>query len=60
MTLPTGGKFLPRLWTKEIREKLAEALEAVGGIYRELFVLRDMQHLTSKRPRRPWESPLRR
>src|SRR5277367_916557 len=31
---------------KEIREKLAEALEAVGDIYREVFVLRDMQHLS--------------
>ena len=31
---------------KEIREKLAEALEALGLIYREVFVLRDMQHLS--------------
>jgi RNA polymerase sigma-70 factor, ECF subfamily len=31
---------------KEIREKLAEALASVGEIYREVFVLRDMQHLS--------------
>jgi RNA polymerase sigma-70 factor, ECF subfamily len=31
---------------KEIREKLAEALGALGEIYREVFVLRDMQHLS--------------
>jgi len=31
---------------KEVREKLAEALEALGHIYREVFVLRDMQHLS--------------
>ena len=31
---------------KEIREKLAEALESLGHIYREVFVLRDMQHLS--------------
>jgi len=31
---------------KEVREKLAEALEALGQIYREVFVLRDMQHLS--------------
>jgi RNA polymerase sigma-70 factor (ECF subfamily) len=31
---------------KEIREKLAEALAMLGEIYREVFVLRDMQHLS--------------
>jgi RNA polymerase sigma-70 factor (ECF subfamily) len=31
---------------KEIREKLAEALSMLGEIYREVFVLRDMQHLS--------------
>jgi RNA polymerase sigma-70 factor (ECF subfamily) len=31
---------------KEIREKLAAALASVGEIYREVFVLRDMQHLS--------------
>src|ERR1700757_4604978 len=31
---------------KEIREKLAEALASLGDIYREVFVLRDMQHLS--------------
>lgn len=31
---------------KEIREKLAEALSSLGEIYREVFVLRDMQHLS--------------
>jgi RNA polymerase sigma-70 factor, ECF subfamily len=31
---------------KEIREKLAEALVSLGEIYREVFVLRDMQHLS--------------
>ena len=31
---------------KEIREKLAEALAEVGEIYRDVFVLRDMQHLS--------------
>jgi RNA polymerase sigma-70 factor (ECF subfamily) len=31
---------------KEIREKLAEALALLGEIYREVFVLRDMQHLS--------------
>jgi RNA polymerase sigma-70 factor (ECF subfamily) len=30
---------------KEIREELAEALSSLGEIYREVFVLRDMQHL---------------
>jgi RNA polymerase sigma-70 factor, ECF subfamily len=31
---------------KEIREKLTEALASLGDIYREVFVLRDMQHLS--------------
>jgi len=31
---------------KEIREKLAEALASLGEMYREVFVLRDMQHLS--------------
>jgi RNA polymerase sigma-70 factor (ECF subfamily) len=31
---------------KEVREKLAEALAGLGQIYREVFVLRDMQHLS--------------
>jgi len=31
---------------KEIREKLAEALASLGQIYREVFVLRDMEHLS--------------
>src|SRR5436309_1856233 len=31
---------------KEIRQELAEALEALEHIYREVFVLRDMQHLS--------------
>jgi len=31
---------------KEIREKLAEALSSLSDIYREVFVLRDMQHLS--------------
>jgi RNA polymerase sigma-70 factor (ECF subfamily) len=31
---------------KEIREKLAEALASLGEIYRDVFVLRDMQHLS--------------
>jgi RNA polymerase sigma-70 factor, ECF subfamily len=31
---------------KEIREKLTEALASLGEIYREVFVLRDMQHLS--------------
>ena len=30
----------------EVRQKLAEALAEVGQIYREVFVLRDMQHLS--------------
>lgn len=31
---------------KEVREKLAQALSSLGQIYREVFVLRDMQHLS--------------
>jgi RNA polymerase sigma-70 factor, ECF subfamily len=31
---------------KEVREKLAAALASLGDIYREVFVLRDMQHLS--------------
>jgi RNA polymerase sigma-70 factor (ECF subfamily) len=31
---------------KEVRQKLAEALSELGQIYREVFVLRDMQHLS--------------
>jgi RNA polymerase sigma-70 factor (ECF subfamily) len=31
---------------KEVRQKLAEALAELGHIYREVFVLRDMQHLS--------------
>jgi RNA polymerase sigma-70 factor (ECF subfamily) len=31
---------------KEIREKLAEALASLGEIYRDVFILRDMQHLS--------------
>jgi RNA polymerase sigma-70 factor (ECF subfamily) len=33
---------------KEVREKLAEALASIGDIYREVFVLRDMQQLTTE------------
>jgi RNA polymerase sigma-70 factor (ECF subfamily) len=31
---------------KEVRDKLAEALASLGQIYREVFMLRDMQHLS--------------
>jgi RNA polymerase sigma-70 factor (ECF subfamily) len=31
---------------KEVREKLAEALASLGQMYREVFVLRDIQHLS--------------
>ncbi len=31
---------------KEVRQKLAEALATLGEKYREVFVLRDMQHLS--------------
>src|SRR3989441_7136947 len=52
------GNYIPRdfadwrevpsetLERKEIRDKLAEALESLGHIYREAFVVRDMQHLS--------------
>jgi RNA polymerase sigma-70 factor (ECF subfamily) len=53
-----AGNYMPRdfadwreipsetLERKEIREKLTEALASLGEIYREVFVLRDMQHLS--------------
>src|SRR5580765_8070981 len=56
------GNYIPRdfadwreipseaLERKEIREKLAEALESLGQIYREFFVLRAMQHLSIYEP----------
>ena len=31
---------------KEVRERLAEALASLGQIYRDVFILRDMQHLS--------------
>src|SRR5215831_14624204 len=31
---------------KEVREKLAEALSSIGEIYRDVFVLRDMEQLS--------------
>jgi RNA polymerase sigma-70 factor (ECF subfamily) len=37
---------LEALERKEIRQKLAEALASLGEKYREVFVLRDMQHLS--------------
>jgi RNA polymerase sigma-70 factor (ECF subfamily) len=37
---------LETLERKEVREKLAEALSSLGEKYREIFVLRDMQHLS--------------
>ncbi len=37
---------LETLERKEIRQKLAEALASLGEKYREIFVLRDMQHLS--------------
>lgn len=52
------GNYVPRdfadwreiplevLERKEIREKLGEALASLGNKYREVFVLRDMQHLS--------------
>jgi RNA polymerase sigma-70 factor, ECF subfamily len=52
------GNYVPRdfadwreipsetLERSEVRQKLAEALAEVGPIYREVFVLRDMQHLS--------------
>src|SRR5712692_5424099 len=53
-----GGNYRPRdfadwreipsetLERKEVRQMLAEALVSLGQIYREVFVLRDMQHLS--------------
>lgn len=53
-----AGNYVPRdfadwreipsetLERKEIRERLTEALASLGEIYREVFVLRDMQHLS--------------
>lgn len=53
-----NGNYIPRdfadwreipsetLERKEVREKLGEALASIGQIYREVFVLRDMQHLS--------------
>src|SRR6202045_3495986 len=52
------GNYVPRdfadwreipsetLERKEVRQKLAEALASLGDKYREVFVLRDMQHLS--------------
>ena len=52
------GNYVPRdfadwreipseaLERKELRQKLAEALASLGEKYREIFVLRDMQHLS--------------
>ena len=52
------GNYIPRdfadwreipsetLERKEVRQKLAEALASLGENYREVFVLRDMQHLS--------------
>jgi len=52
------GNYIPRdfadwreipsetLERKEVREKLAEALTSLGDKYREVFVLRDMHHLS--------------
>src|SRR5260221_481829 len=52
------GNYIPRdfadwreipletLERKEVREKLAEALASLGDKYREVFVLRDMHHLS--------------
>jgi RNA polymerase sigma-70 factor, ECF subfamily len=52
------GSYMPRdfadwreipseiLERKEVREKLAEALASLGQIYREVFVLRDMEQLS--------------
>src|SRR5579871_2286088 len=37
---------LEALERKEVRQKLAEALASLGEKYREVFVLRDMQHLS--------------
>lgn len=52
------GNYMPRdfadwreipseaLERKEVRKKLVEALDSLGQIYREVFVLRDMQQLS--------------
>jgi len=52
------GSYMPRdfadwreipsevLERKEVREKLAEALASLGQIYREVFVLRDMEQMS--------------
>jgi RNA polymerase sigma-70 factor (ECF subfamily) len=52
------GNYIPRdfadwreipsetLERKEVRQKLAEALASLGEIYRDVFVLRDMQHMS--------------
>ncbi|MFY9558793.1 MAG: sigma-70 family RNA polymerase sigma factor [Terriglobales bacterium] len=52
------GNYIPRdfadwreipsetLERKEVREKLAEALDSLGHKYREVFVMRDMHHLS--------------
>lgn len=52
------GNYIPRdfadwreipsetLERKEVREKLSQALDALGEKYREVFVLRDMHHLS--------------
>jgi len=37
---------LETLERKEVRQKLTEALASLGEKYREVFVLRDMQHLS--------------
>jgi RNA polymerase sigma-70 factor, ECF subfamily len=37
---------LETLERKEVRQKLAEALGSLGEKYREVFVLRDMQHMS--------------
>jgi RNA polymerase sigma-70 factor (ECF subfamily) len=37
---------LETLERKEVRQKLAESMHALGEKYREVFVLRDMQHLS--------------
>ncbi|MBV8051111.1 MAG: sigma-70 family RNA polymerase sigma factor [Acidobacteriaceae bacterium] len=37
---------LETLERKEVRQKLAEALASLGEKYREVFVLRDMQHMS--------------
>ena len=53
-----AGNYVPRdfadwreipsetLERKEVRQKLGEALASLGEIYRDVFVLRDMQHLS--------------